>query len=212
MKKFILPFLLIAAMLIASALVYPRLADMVPSHWNVYGQVDGMQPRLVAALLMPLLAAALWLLFEVLPRLDPMRRSYDAFIGSWHTFRLAIIALLALVHGSMLAAGLGIALNMGALMLAAVGLLFVVLGNEMGRLRPNSFAGIRVPWTLADPENWRQTHRVGGRAMLIGGALVMLCALLPPVTGVVMAMAILIAVIGGTILYSWRIAYTRSRQ
>ena len=39
-------------------------------------------------------------------------------------------------------------------------ILFIIIGNVMGRIRPTFFVGIRTPWTLADDEVWRKTHRL----------------------------------------------------
>jgi uncharacterized membrane protein len=47
-------------------------------------------------------------------------------------------------------------------------ILFLIIGNFMGNLRPNSFAGIRTPWTLGDPEIWRTTHRIAARMVFYG--------------------------------------------
>ena len=58
----------------------------------------------------------------------------------------------------------------------------IVLGNEMGRLKPNWFAGIRTPWTLSDPENWRRTHRFGGKVFFLAGLLIVVASLLLPPT------------------------------
>jgi len=39
----------------------------------------------------------------------------------------------------------------------------------------NFFLGIRTPWTISTEENWRVTHRLGGRLMvLVGFALLLL--------------------------------------
>jgi uncharacterized membrane protein len=52
---------------------------------------------------------------------------------------------------------------------AGVALLFIVMGNIMGRVRYNYFVGFRLPWTLASEEVWRRTHRFGSRLMVLGG-------------------------------------------
>ena len=43
-----------------------------------------------------------------------------------------------------------------------IGLLLVLLGNYMGKLRKNFFIGVRTPWTLASDEVWARTHRLTG--------------------------------------------------
>ena len=57
---------------------------------------------------------------------------------------------------------------------AGVGLLFIVLGNYMGKVRKNFFIGIRTPWTLASDEVWSRTHRLGGKVLILIGLFMML--------------------------------------
>ena len=151
----------IVAMLIFGAVVYSRLPDQVPTHWNIYGQVDTMMDRLQAVLLLPALTAGLWLLMLGLPRIDPLRASYAAFAGTYQLFVNALVLFMLALYVVSLGAALGWNINVPQMIGIGVGLLFMLLGNEMGRLKPNWFAGIRTPWTLSDPEIWRRTHRFG---------------------------------------------------
>lgn len=59
-----------------------------------------------------------------------------------------------------------------------VGVLFVVLGNYMPKVKQNSFVGIKIPWTYADEENWNKTHRMAGKLWVIGGILMIINAFL----------------------------------
>src|SRR5258708_28004997 len=49
--------------------------------------------------------------------------------------------------------------------------LFIFIGNYLGKLRRNFWAGIRTPWTLASDVVWERTHRFGGWLFVIGGLL-----------------------------------------
>jgi len=51
----------------------------------------------------------------------------------------------------------------------AMGLLFALLGNNMYNLQPNYFAGLRLPWTLENEDNWKKTHHLAGRLWFFGG-------------------------------------------
>ena len=59
------------------------------------------------------------------------------------------------------------------------GVLFVVVGNNLPKVRKNETLGIRVPWAMWDEENWNATHRFGGRVWVIGGFLCLVCGLMP---------------------------------
>ena len=59
----------------------------------------------------------------------------------------------------------------------AFGLMFLVLGNSMPKVRQNSTIGIKIKWTLENEQNWNATHRFSGRLWVVGGILSMACAL-----------------------------------
>ena len=52
-----------------------------------------------------------------------------------------------------------------------VGIAFVVVGNYLPKCRQNYVLGIKLPWTLADEENWNRTHRLAGRIWVPCGIL-----------------------------------------
>ena len=43
------------------------------------------------------------------------------------------------------------------------GLLFMIIGNYLPKVKQNNTIGIRVVWTLQDEENWSATHRFSGK-------------------------------------------------
>jgi uncharacterized membrane protein len=58
----------------------------------------------------------------------------------------------------------------------AMGLLFALIGSNMYNIKPNYFAGIRLPWTLESEDNWRRTHRFAGKLWFFGGLCIALIA------------------------------------
>ena len=89
----------------------------------------------------------------------------------------------------------------------AIGLVWAMIGNAMGKLNPGHPFGLRTPWTLADPHIWDQTNRFGGRAMVLAGlAAIFLTFTLPPGWPLLMALASLpMAVLAAITLKSWRL-------
>ena len=57
------------------------------------------------------------------------------------------------------------------------GLMFMVIGNYLPKVKQNNTIGIRVVWTLQDEENWSATHRFSGKIWVASGILCMLCGL-----------------------------------
>ena len=61
-----------------------------------------------------------------------------------------------------------------------MGLLFLFLGNMLGKIKPNFFFGVRTPWTISDPDVWNKTHRLAGMLWFWSGLLFLVAALLLP--------------------------------
>ena len=40
-----------------------------------------------------------------------------------------------------------------------MGALLIIIGNYLPKCRQNYTIGIKIPWTLADEDNWNRTHR-----------------------------------------------------
>ena len=57
-------------------------------------------------------------------------------------------------------------------MFVLLGLFFAGLGNLMHSIQPNYFVGMRLPWTLENPDNWRKTHQLTGKLWFGGGLLI----------------------------------------
>lgn len=157
----------------------------MPIHWNAQGHVDGYSGRAFATLFMPGLNLFLALLLGVIPRLDPKCKKYDAetslSVGRiFKVIRLIITAFNAAIALALLAYGLHYHFDMNRLIVGGMGLLFAALGNLMGKLRPNYFAGIRTPWTLESRTVWLKTHRLGGQVMVGGGVCLIFASFILP--------------------------------
>lgn len=209
-RKWIGPVLIVIAA-VAVALIYGRLPEQVPTHWNFRGEVDDYGPRFPYAFFGPLVSAGLWILLPVLRRVDPRRRNYERFDDTfWLLLNVLTIGMLYL-HGLTLAVALGYDVNVSRGMLFGLGLLFAGLGNYLPRLRSNWWMGIRTPWTLESEEVWRRTHRLGGRTFVGGGLLCMLAAMLPWRVAPFLAMAGLILAGLVPVIYSY-VIWRQERQ
>ena len=73
---------------------WSRLPAQVPTHWDFAGQVNGYSSPLLAAFLLPLMMLILYLVFLVLPYLDPKKDQYASFAPVYHRFKDLIVAFL----------------------------------------------------------------------------------------------------------------------
>jgi uncharacterized membrane protein len=197
----VVPFVVIAH-------YWDRFPAKVAVHWGFDGRPNGWGTKATGLLAVPFISIGMAILLGWIPALDPrLRRNAES---SGRT--VALIVALRYIITAMMASGsliiaaeaLGHHLNLSRAVANVVILLFLVMGNYMGNVRPNYFAGIRTPWTLENDEVWKATHRLAGR-MLVFGCLallvlqffVSLSVLMPIVIGFVIATALV------AVAYSW---------
>jgi uncharacterized membrane protein len=197
----------VAAAMWAFALsVYARLPQRVPSHWNLRGEVDGWMDKPWGALLQPAVATLMLGLLWLLPRIDPRRANVERFAEDRRLLINLIILFMAVVQVTTLGHALGWPLQVDRVVMAAVGLLLVGLGNYLPRIRSNWFIGIRTPWTMDNERVWRATHRVGGRAFVAAGLVMAVGAALPEplrawTTGAAIAVAVVVPLVYSYVAY-----------
>ncbi len=166
---------IVIAMFIAGAALYQYLPDPMPTHWNFAGEPDSWGAKYWAAWLIPGLALLLTGLFPLISKIDPRHKNYKNFAKAWNGIQTTIIAFFAYLYGVMLYITVAQADGelMGRLMLAGIGLMFVILGNYMGKVRWNYFVGLKTPWALDDPEVWQKSQRFAGWFFVFGGLVFM---------------------------------------
>lgn len=151
--------------LVLVALCYSRLPDQVSLPWS--GQETGGKAGLwLWAALGPLLA----LLTRVVR--GRLRRPLE-------TAALVLLYVLTAATGALLMNILEHdPLTWARLVLSLFGLLFLFLGSQDGKVKPNGDMGIRTRWTLTDPDVWNRTQRLFGWLTFLSGLLVLMSSFL----------------------------------
>ncbi|OQM45222.1 hypothetical protein B6A27_14510 [Anoxybacillus sp. UARK-01] len=147
------------------------LPDQVATHWNAEGEVDGYSSKWFGAFLSPVLITAVVILMNVMPKMDPKRKNYESFKGSYQVILVVLVLFFFALHVVTLAYNLGFPVDVNLFVPLGIGLLFIVLGNYMPKMKPNYFIGIRTPWTLANETVWNKTHRLGGKVFVLLGMI-----------------------------------------
>ena len=201
-KQLIAASLLTLLPIVVGLLLMDRLPLAFATHWGIDGQPDGWSSRSFAIFVPPLIMLALFWLCVYFTCKDPGnqgRNKKPLGMVFW------IVPFLSnLVSGMMYALALGVELSIHSLILCAMGLMFVVIGNYMPKCQMNSTVGIRISWTYSSEENWNATHRFAGRIWVIAGALMMFSALLPAKLGIAVMLFGFIPMVTAPMLYSYR--------
>ncbi|WP_422446670.1 SdpI family protein [Thermoanaerobacterium sp. DL9XJH110] len=197
-SKFYLPVnwpmvFLILSLYIMGFLLYPYLPEMMPSHWNVAGQVDGYTPKNVYLIFLPSLILGIYLLISFAPALDPRPESYRKFRGVVEGFRIIIVLVFASIYVATILFALGIPVSVGKVVRFMLGLMLVFIGNYFGKVRHNYTFGIKTPWTLASEEVWNKTHRVSGPLWVVAGFVWMISIFMADRPAFIIDMAVLAA-------------------
>lgn len=204
------------ALCLASAAAYvlwalPAMPETVPTHWGADGSVNGWSDKgstIFMGVIMPVLMLAL--LFAV-PFFDPRGASFNRFKGIYQGFSAAFTVFMVAVGWLTPATALGLIPESCSLVSILVfgffGLLLVGLGVAMPHIEPNYTFGVRVPWTLNNPDNWRRTHRFAGPVFMVMGAAVLAAAFfsasIPEGALVAVLLVTLLGGVGLVTLYSF---------
>ena len=174
-------FGLIAAAYLLGVYVFMKLPhlnppDLRPWSWPLF-------PRILHSFFWPTAALAILLIVKSVASKDPYGENYARFRRTFEILLdmatiliigvqlLLILQVLPLTRFADRVAGAGRIVEL--LPTALIGLVLIIAGNILPRLRPNSALGIRTPWTLREERVWTGTHRTAGYlVMIIGLALI----------------------------------------
>jgi uncharacterized membrane protein len=159
--------------LIVAAFYYSKLPEQMASHFGINGEANGSMKKEYFLLLIGLVTIGIPMLFKITRHIDPKRLNYIKFEDSFELMRLFISILLSGLFLLTIFYNLGYTMGIRFWGIPATGVFFILIGNILGRIRFNYFFGIRTPWTLANEEVWRRTHRFGGPIFMIGGILML---------------------------------------
>jgi len=168
----IMVLVLIIGATAAGLLFWNQLPEQMASHWNVNDQVDGYMSRFWGVLMVPLMTLGIFLLFLVIPAIDPLKANIAKFRETFNLFIVLFVAFMLYIHALTLAWNLGYTgFKMSTSMLPAMGLLFIFIGFILRRAKRNFFIGIRTPWTLSSDYVWDKTHQLGAVLFMASGVL-----------------------------------------
>ncbi len=150
---------MLAAPFVFIALVWDRIPERMPIHFDAAFRPNGWGHKPWAPLLLPLTAIFAVSLAKVLFHFDPKMAKCDADTRLHvkkvlNKFMLALAVFLSTCSIAIIWAAWGTMTPVVVSISYGTPLLFLILGNLLGKLRPNYTMGIRLPWTLESPAVW----------------------------------------------------------
>ena len=170
-------------------------------HWGLDGRADGFGNASIFFILPPICLAIHWLCMIVTAVVEKNAEQNKKLMG----IMFWIIPVLSLVCSGMIVSGaLGHTANAFTLICLLLGVMFIVIGNYLPKTIRSRTMGIKIKWAQANEENWRATHRFGGKVYVAIGFLCLLCMPLPMGVLPVIFFGIVLVGVLLPVIYSYR--------
>lgn len=189
-------WVIIASPFLYLAVVWNQLPDRIALHFDLDGKADRFGDRkdfLIAITVISLINFLAYILLSNAHRFDPKKSAGEnKFRMQRIGFAIAIFvtAVSCVLIYSAVKADSKLSIR---IIFAGIGFLLAFVGNYLYNIKPNYFAGIRLPWTLEDSENWRKTHLLAGKLFFAGGLLLALICLFMPTSILMTSFVLLLA-------------------
>lgn len=175
-KLLIITSIIIILPMLVGVILWNKLPDKIPTHWNSKGEVDQYSSKAFTLFgLTGILLAVQWLC-AIATSFDPKKQNHPTKI--LHLVFWIIPVLSVVLYTITYLTAMGLDAKMEILLPIIVGLILAIVGNYLPKCKQNYTIGIKIPWTLNSEENWNRTHRFAGKLWVIGGVLIMLSGLL----------------------------------
>lgn len=154
--------------------------ELLPIHWNASGQADDWGSReLVGGGLVGL--ALLTLVLGGGMALASGRTDDPARARALRYAQLVVVLTLPLISLLIASASLSGTTDIGgALPIALMSLVILLIGAFLGRVGSNPFVGVRTPWAFKSRLAWERSNRLAGRLFFVIGLVGLLTAPFAP--------------------------------
>lgn len=150
-------------------ILWNRLPDEIATHFDSANVANGWSSKPVAVFGIPLFLLAMHLLCIGVTMNDPRRKNISEKMFQFIIWIVPAASLICCL--SSYAIALGIEVNIGMIVNIMVGIVFMILGNYMHKVKQNYTVGIKIPWTLDSEENWNRTHRLASWLWILSGVV-----------------------------------------
>lgn len=168
----------------ATLAVLQFLPDQIPAHYGFNGQVDRWGSK-YETLIVPAMTLVFGLIMILCARYASKQekdgRNNEKICILTGVFSLAVFNVMTayfLYTSYYMVENLAdVKVDLSQLVFVLMGVLMVVVGNVMPKLRKNSLIGLRTPWSMANEAAWKKSQRFGGIAFVVTGILLILVCL-----------------------------------
>lgn len=172
---YILMYLPLAAVLLA----LPQLPEKIPAHFGFDNQVDRWGSK-YEALLFPVISLLMGYFVLGMAKLAAKKEVH----GENNKKVTMIMGIFVLISFNALNAYFlyislnkvedlsSVSLDLYQLVFGIMGVLMIVTGNVMPKLRRNAMIGLRTRWSMKNDVTWKKSQLIGGISFIVGGVMI----------------------------------------
>lgn len=190
------------------------LPDQIPAHYGISGEVDRWGSK-YETLIFP----GVTIIFDIIMLIITKYASKQEKGGN-NNQKIGIITgiLLLLLLNIMTFYFLytdfnkvenlaSVPIDPSQLIFISLGVIIMILGNIMPKVKMNSMIGLRTTWSMKNEITWKKSQRFGGISFIIIGILIIITNLFfhPPIS-ILLSLIILVASLPFDIYYTYKVA------
>ncbi|WP_296876492.1 SdpI family protein [Thomasclavelia sp.] len=179
MKQKIFYFLMIMPMIV-TMIILPFLPATIPAHFNASGQVDRYGSKyetLIIALLALILGLLMCLIIKKYQK-NHTNKNILISVGIWLMLFFNAIDYYYLYNSFNQINNINsLSLDINQIAFIFLGILMIMIGNIMPKIRKNSFIGLRTGWSLKNEQTWKKSQRFGGIVSIVIGFVFIIVSL-----------------------------------
>lgn len=228
MKNKIL-WLISAVPLIVTGIVLKSFPDKVPMHYDVSGNIDRWGSK-NEQFIFPVLILCMTLFWQIFityykkkqacadkdkERKEAKNNQFIIYIAAFVTTIQFTVMHFFFLYSAWLEAATGsskMIIDMNRITFILLGILLVILGNVMPKVKKNAAFGLRTVWSMENDQTWAASQRAGGKALFTAGILIVICSVVLDGTALIVAgLFFILAASVVAVIYSHR-AYVKYKE
>lgn len=158
--------------------LYDSLPEMIPVHFTFNGTPNSFAQKAFVGYGIPAILMIINFFTHLLINNDPKKISQPKTFIIIIKYLIPFISLI-LVSSSLLIS-LGFYVSLGSLIPIFIGVLFIIIGRYLPKIKRNYTIGFKLPWTLDNDENFKKTNTLTGFIFMISGILILCSTILNP--------------------------------
>lgn len=157
------------------------LPDEVPVHFGINNQVDRWGSK-YELLILPFVVMVIGIVFLLIARhLDKNEENGSNNFNVCITVGIAVLAMFNVLTYFILYMSLmgsqdlePMQIDLLNLMAFLIGLVVIIIGNVMPKVKLNSLLGLRTRWSMSSEEAWKKSQRFSGYSAIVTGLIIVI--------------------------------------